>query len=141
MSTPAAAAKVEFASEAWVDAARAVLEDLVAAHCDADSRLSVCEIFTDAPASVAASGTAAWHFAIVGKSVKVGCGEVHDADVTIRADYATALPGARLVYTPEIVAELQSRPPPEPPPQIQGDTSQFPPWLVELHNAMAVITA
>jgi hypothetical protein len=133
--------KVEFASAAWVDAARVVLQDLVAEHCDGDAKLSVCEVFSGAPASVAASGTAAWHFYIDGKSVLVGCGEVDDADVTIRADYAAALPGARLIYTPEVLAQMQSQPPPDPPPQIEGDPSTFPAWLVELHNKMAVITA
>lgn len=141
MSEQAAPDKVHFASAAWVDVARTVLEDLVAEHCDDDTRLSVCEVFTDAPAAAATSGTAAWYFYIVGKNVEVGCGEVDDSDVKIRADYATALPGARAVYTPEYLAEMQSRPPPEPPPEITGDTSSFPPWLVELHNRLAVITA
>lgn len=133
--------KVEFASAAWVDAARTVLERLATTHCDDDTRLSVCEIFTDAPTSVAASGTAAWYLRIEGKRVVVGCGEATGMDVTIRADYAAALPGARLVYTPEVLAQMQSQPPPDPRPQIEGDTSIFPAWLVELHNAMAVITA
>ena len=141
MSEQAAAAKVDFAGAAWVDAAREVLEDLVAEHCDEDTRLSVCEVFTNVPTRVAPSGTAAWYFYIRGKSVTVGVGEVDDTYVKIRADYAAALPGARTVYTPEIVAEISARPPPEPPPDIQGDTSIFPAWLVELHNKMAVVTA
>ena len=141
MAEQAATVKVDFAGAAWVDAARGVLEDLVAEHCDDDTKLSVCEVFTDVPTRVAPSGTAAWYFYIVGRSVTVGVGEVDDTDVKIRADYVTALPGARTVYTPEIVAEMSSRPPPEPPPDIQGDTSIFPAWLVELHNKMAVITA
>ncbi len=136
-----AAEKVDFAGEAWVARVREVLEELVAAHAENDTKLSVCEVFTDAPATVAASGTAAWHFYIDGKSVRVATGEVDDADVTIRADYETALPGARAVYTPEYLAQMESMPPPEKPPQIEGDTSAFPPWLVELHNRMAVITA
>ncbi|MCY3814390.1 MAG: hypothetical protein OXH15_21640 [Gammaproteobacteria bacterium] len=137
MSEQAETAKVDFAGAAWVDAARGVLEELVAEHCDDDTRLSVCEVFTDVPAKVAPSGTAAWYFFINGRSVTVGTGEVDDTDVKIRADYETALPGARTVYTPEIVAELSSRPPPD----VQGDTSIFPAWLVELHNKMALITA
>ena len=55
--------------------------------------------------------------------------------------YETALPGARTVYTPEFLAQRESMPPPEIPPEIEGDTSTFPPWLVELHNKMALITA
>ena len=141
MSEPAAADKVDFASAAWVDKARVVLEELVAEHADEDTKLSVCEAFTNAPTSVAESGTAAWYFYIVGKSVKVGCGEVDDADVTIRADYETSLPGARTVYTPEFLAQMESMPAPEITPEIKGDTSAFPPWLVELHNRLAIVTA
>ena len=136
-----ATAKVDFASAAWVDMARAVLEELVAEHAEDDTKLSVCEAFTDAPARVAASGTAAWHFAIDGKSVTVGQGELGEADVIIRADYETSLPGARAVYTPEFLAQRESMPPPEIPPEVKGDTSAFPSWLVELHNRLAVVTA
>ena len=107
---------------------------------DAATRFSACEVFTDAPAHVAASGTAAWHFYVDGKSVSIGLGEVDGADVTIRADYGTALPGARAVYTPEHLEKMASMPPPDPPPDVKGDTSIFPPWLVELHNRMAAIT-
>ena len=133
--------KVDFASAAWVDMARTVLEELVAEHADDDTRFSVCEAFTDAPSRVAASGTAAWHFTINGKNVTVGQGELDEADIVIRADYQTSLPGARTVYTPEFLAQRESMPPPEIPPEIKGDTSALPPWLVELHNRLAVVTA
>ena len=133
--------KVDFASAAWVDMARTVLEELVADHAEDDTRFSVCEVFTDAPSRVAASGTAAWHFTIVGKNVTVGQGELDEADIVIRADYQTSLPGARTVYTPEFLAQRESMPPPEIPPEIKGDTSALPPWLVELHNRLAVVTA
>lgn len=133
--------KVDFASAAWVDAARAVLEELVAKHAEEDAKLSVCEVFTDAPRHVAASGTAAWHFAIDGKRVTVSLGELDDADIVIRVDYEIALPGARTIYTPEFLAQRESMPPPEIPPEIKGDISTLPPWLVELHNRLAVVTA
>ena len=137
----ATAEKVDFASAAWVNAARAVLEELVANHAEEDAKLSVCEVFTGAPPRVAASGTAAWHFAIDGKRVTVGQGELADADIVIRADYDAALPGARTVYTPEFLAQRESMPPAEIPPDIKGDLSALPPWLVELHNRLAVVTA
>ena len=136
-----ATTKVDFASAAWVDMARAVLEELVAEHAEDDTRFSVCEAFTDAPSRVAASGTAAWHFTINGKNVTVGQGELDEADIVIRADYQTSLPGARTVYTPEFLAQRESMPPPDIPPEIKGDTSALPPWLVELHNRLAVVTA
>ncbi len=133
--------RVDFASPAWITEARRILEDLVGAHGEPGKTFSVCEVFTDAPPGVAESGTAAWHFHIDGGSVRVGEGEVDDADVTIRADYQTALPGARLVYTPESLAERAKQPPPENPPSIKGDMSKAPPYLIELHNQLAVITA
>ena len=132
--------KVDFASEAWVTIIRGVLQELVAEHADGDTRFSACEVFTDAPAHVAESGTAAWHFYVDGKNVAVGLGVVDDADVTIRADYQTALPGARTVYTPEYLAKQAKAPPPDKPPEVEGDMSAFPPWLVELHNRMALVT-
>lgn len=132
---------VDFASPAWIAEARRVLEELVSTHGEPDKTFSVCEVFTDAPSDVSESGTAAWHFHIDGISVRVGEGEIDDADVTIRADYQTALPGARLVYTPESLAERAKQPPPEKPPSIKGDMSKAPPYLIELHNQLAVITA
>ena len=136
-------AKVEFASAAWVDAARAVLEDLVATHGDENLKCSVCEVFSNAPAHVAPSGTAAWHFYLDGKSVTVGVGERDDVDLRLGGDYEAALPGARTVYTPEYLAEREKQEPdPDAPaPDIQGDMSILPPWIVELHNRLAPITA
>ncbi|MEM7017974.1 MAG: hypothetical protein AAF512_11640 [Pseudomonadota bacterium] len=133
--------KVDFASAAWVDEARKELENLVSNHGEDGKNFSVCEIFTDAPKHVAESGTAAWYFYITGKTVKVGAGEINDADVTIRADYTETLPTARLVYTPEILAERAAQPPDENSSNVEGDMSQAPPYLVELHNQLAVMTA
>ena len=135
-------AKVDFASAAWVDAARTVLEDLVAAHPDETLKCSVCEVFTNAPAHVAPSGTAAWHFYIDGASVTVDSGERDDVDLRLGGDYQEALPGARTVYTPEYLAErAKQEPDPEVQANIQGDMSILPPWIVELHNRLAPITA
>ena len=64
--------KLDFAGKAQVDKATEVLEALVNEHGDEDTSFSVCEVFTDAPANVSASGTAAWYFYIAGKSVQVG---------------------------------------------------------------------
>ena len=43
--------------------------------------------------------------------VRVGAGVANDVDVTIRADYEATLPTARLVYTPEILAQRAKAPP------------------------------
>ena len=133
--------KVDFASAAWIVAARSVLEDLVRTHGEPGKRFSVCEVFTDAPAHVAPAGVAAWHFRIDGGRVEVGAGAADGVDVTIRADYASTLPSARLVYTPEVLEARAKAPPPENPPSIEGDMSKAPPYLIELHNRLAVITA
>ncbi len=134
-------AKVAFASPEWIDIARTALEELVAAHGETDKSFSVCEVFTDAPADLtgADTTTVAWHFRIVGKTVTVGEGEISDADMPVRADYQTILPIARLVYTPELIAQRQQNAS-----QVEEestiDRSNMPTYLVELHNRMAVIT-
>lgn len=140
MST-AAAQKLAFASADWIDEARRILEDLVGARGEDGRRFSVCERFTGAPAEVAVSGVAAWYFKIDGRSVVVGSGELADADVLISADYDATLPAARLVYTPEILAQRATARAATPPPGIKGDMSKAPPYLVELHNRLAVVTA
>ena len=132
-----ATAKVTFASLAWVDLARAVLEELVAEHGEPGVSFSACEIFTDAPPGMAGADdtTVAWHFRIDGKTVTVGAGAIDGAVMNIRADYTGTLPVARLVYAPEVLPERERNPP-----RLQGEASgrsQAPPYLVELHNRLA----
>ena len=130
--------KVAFASPAWIAAAREILEALVAAHGRPGRRFSLCERFTDPPPELSATGEVAWHFRIDGSAVEVGAGAIGDADVTITADYEKSLPAARLVYTPEVLAQ---RSPAAPRPGVQGDLASSPGYLVELHNQLAAITA
>ena len=136
--------KVPFAGPEWVDAARDVLEDLVGQHGEEGVKFSVCEAFADAPDAIADSeGFAAWHFYIDGKDVKVGRGRVDDTDATIQATWELVLPRARLVYTPELLAEWAENPPerPEDPNGLQeGDMANIPSYLIELHNRLALIT-
>ena len=134
-------AKVEFVSAAWIDAARQVLTELAAEHGEAGQVVSVSEAFTDAPRHLAGGDVAAWHFAIDGKTAQVEPGENPDADIVIRGDYEAALPGARLVYTPEILAEMAENPPDTSAGDIKGDMSLLPAYISELHNRLAVITA
>jgi hypothetical protein len=133
--------KVIFASSEWIDRARAELEDLVATHGEPGVRFCLCEVFTDTPTSVDPSGTLAWHFYIDGKSVTVAVGEVDDADVKIRVDYQKILPAARLYYTPEILEERAKQEPGAQFDHAEGDFSLTPPYITELHNRLAVITA
>ena len=133
--------KVEFASTAWIDIARSGLEELVARRGTAGARFSLCEVFTDAPATIAPTGRAAWHFFADGTTVAVSAGEVDDADVKICTDYQGVLPRAREFYTPEILAERANEPPGAGFDSVEGDMSLVPEYLVELHNMLCVITA
>lgn len=133
--------KIEFAAAAWVEKAGEVLRQLVAEHGEDGKNFSVCEVFSDAPQEITEAGTAAWHFYIEGKQVRVGLGEVSDTDVRIRADYTETLPNARLVYTPEVLAEIAQRPPRETTVEVEGDMAAMPQYLIEMHNRMAVLTA
>ncbi len=127
--------KVAFAGAEWVDIARSVLEELVAEHGRPGATFSVCETFTGAPPDVAGDGstTAAWHFRIDGNAVTVARGEIDGADMNVRADYEASLPAARLVYTPEMLAKRASKP-------AAFGQPDFPPYLIELHNRLAVLT-
>lgn len=133
--------KVEFAGPAWIEKARLVLEELVAEHGEEGKLFSVCEVFTDAPYALAANRVLAWHFYIDGREVRVGTGEADNTNVKIRADYTKTLPNARLVYTPEVLAELAQRPPGETTVVVEGDMSVMPQYMIEMHNRMAVLTA
>ncbi len=130
--------KVTFASVEWVDLARTVLEELVAAHGESGKSFSVCEVFTDAPEGLAGpdATTAVWHFRIVDKAVTVGEGEINGADLDVRVAYAKALPMARMVYTPEMAKQLRAARA-----QAEGDAQPTPPaYLLELHNRLALAT-
>ncbi|MDH3640530.1 MAG: hypothetical protein OES38_00410 [Gammaproteobacteria bacterium] len=133
--------KVDFASAAWIDITRRELEALVAVHGKPGVQFGFCEIFTDAPSHISASGEVAWYFRTNGKSVEVAAGTLKGADVTITTDYAGVLPQARQYYTPEILAERAKEPPGAAFDSVQGDLSLVPDYLVELHNRLAVITA
>lgn len=136
--------KNPFVSPAWVDQARSALEEIVAECGKEGTKYSVCETFLEAPSEFADDeGAAAWHFFVDGKSVRVGTGRIADADVSIQATWKTSLPRARMVYTPELIAEWQKNPPPPPDDpniKVTGDTASLPDYLNELHNRMAVLT-
>ena len=136
--------RLDFASAAWVDKAGQVLNVLVSEHGEEGVSFSVCEVFTNAPTRVASNGTAAWYFYIEGKSVRIGIGEQPGTDIRIQADYESSLPNVRLVYTPEILEETRAnakKRSPDTSSSVDGDISKAPPYLVELHNQMAPLTA
>ena len=132
--------KLVFASGEWVELARGVLDELVARHGEPGKSFSVCEAFTDAPENLAGpdATTAAWHFRIVDKTVTVGEGEIDGADFSVRVAYAQALPMARMVYTPEMAAQMRAA---RTKAEGGGDRQSAPPaYLLELHNRLAVAT-
>lgn len=136
--------KNPFVSPAWVDQARLALVEIVAKHGKEGTKYSVCEVFLEAPAEFADDdGVAAWHLLVDGKSAYVATGRIPDADVTIQATWATSLPGARLVYTPELISARKENPPPPPDDpnlEVRGDAAALPGYLTDLHNRMAVLT-
>lgn len=132
---------LRFAGREWVAAARQILVELAEAHGREGDRFSLCERFTDAPVEVAPSGVAAWWFRIDGTRAEVGEGELPDARARVNADYTATLPVARLVYTPEVLAERRAKQASGELTTRQGDWSGAPSYLVELHNRLAVITA
>ena len=144
-NTDTEAEKVPFAGPEWIAIATTVLEEIVAEHGEEGQSFSACEAFTDAPPGVAGknSTTAAWHFHIVGKTVTVGEGKIDGTDMNVSADYATVLPMARLVYTPELIEQMRKNAP-QGKSATDGEsasgTENIPPYLVELHNRMAVLT-
>ena len=136
--------KLDFAGAAWIDKASEVLETLVSEHGEEGVSFSVCEVFTNAPTRVASSGTAAWYFRIEGKNVRIGVGEEPGTDVRIQADYESSLPNVRLVYTPEILEGMRANAEEraaDSSSSVEGDMSKAPPYLIELHNQMAPLTA
>ena len=136
--------KHPFVSPGWVGLAATGLTELIAKHGEEGVKYSVCEAFVDAPSAFADSeGFAAWHFFVDGKNVRVSSGRVDDTDIYIQATWETSLPGAKLVYTPELIAERTKNPPKAPDDpnlMIRGDMSSLPSYLGELHNVMAVAT-
>lgn len=127
--------KLKFASQAWIDKARAILEELAAEHGEDGQLFSVSEEFTNAPLAVRNGGmSAAWNFKIDGKSVVVANGRIKGADMEVCVDYAVALPSARMIYTEEMIKAGREMVPESSP------MSKAPAYLSDLHNQLAVLT-
>jgi hypothetical protein len=146
--------KVEFASDAWLEAAERVLKRAVAAAGEAiaGQRLTVCETFTDPPAHLRAAGVneVAWSFAIDNGAVRVSKGAASGADYSVRADYHATLPGARTILgaTPEAIeARTKARREAVASGRVMASGSldhvslAMRHVLIELHNRLAEITA
>ena len=100
--------RFEFASPAWVDAARECIEELSRDQDLASVSLSFCEEFTDPPAHLCPTGgSIGWHLIVSEGKVEVAAGVV-DADLKIIADYTKALALARATHA-EIAADPKSK--------------------------------
>ena len=96
--------KVEFASPAWVDAARECIEELTKAQDLSAVSVTFCEEFTDPPAHLCPTGASVgWHLTVSEGKLEVAAGVV-DADLKIIADYTKALALARATHA-EIAAD------------------------------------
>jgi hypothetical protein len=131
-----------FGSAPWFDRVKACLHELVATHGEVGRRFTLCEVFTDAPRSVAVSGVLTLHYMIDGKSAVVGRGELPSPDLRVQSDYAAAVPAARRILTPEMMKPREGPPPARSRgPVVEGDLNLLPPYFVDLHNRMAAVTA
>ena len=84
---------LEFGSAAWVEAARKLIERLVAESPDDEIegvRFAVCEVYTHVPEHLEpdTEGRLSWHFRIRGRGVELQPGEIDDADFKVVAQYA-----------------------------------------------------
>lgn len=68
-------------------------------------------------------------------------GIVEDTDLTVRVDYLEGLDSARLVYTPELRDQALEASPEANDSSIEGGITNSPPYLLELHNRLALRTA
>ena len=135
--------KFQFVSEAWVNQARIILEDLVSKYGEENSSFSVCETFTDAPLNLSPSRTVSWHFYIEGKTVIVGEEKVNNTNVKINYDYYKASKIAKEIYTKEIIKK-QKKDLEKVQKNFEKKGRKFkspPDYLSELHNRLALITA
>ena len=129
-------AKVTFASPKWIETARSILTDLVAIHGEDGVKFTASEEFTNAPLDTVNTGTSvAWNFQIDGKTVTVDTGTLEGADLQVKVDYETALPLARKIYTEEMIKLARESAP------VAGPGISMPPYLADLHNRLAVLTA
>jgi hypothetical protein len=143
--------KVEFASDAWLQAAEAILRRAVAAAgpAIAGQKLTVCETFTDPPAHLCAGANeVVWSFTIDDGQSRVLKGAAVGADYSVRADYGATLPGARTILgtTPEAIeARSKARRESVASGRANGSLDHVSApmrlVLIELHNRLAEITA
>ncbi len=136
---------LEFASDAWFEALKALLPKYVA-EAGPGLELSLCEVFTGAPAHLNPDGDGkiAWHCRISRGEVDFRFGEADDCDYKTVIDYDTVLAMARFVVTPQTRAQyetLSAEAARAGKLRREGDASRIPPGFFGMHNELAVRTA
>lgn len=137
--------KIEFASQEWMDALKAAIIRYTA-KAGPDVKLSICEVFTGVPKHLDRNGNGviSWYCRIANGKVQFEYGEINDADIKSTCDYNFILPFARMVITPETMAEYErSAAEGEKTGKLKrsGDRAKVPPAFYGMHNDLAVITA
>ena len=135
--------KFVLASPEWYEVATKILAE-VARECGEDGfKLSVCEVFVDAPKEIAdEDGNMSWCFYIDGKDVRCERGNSKDVDLYMEGSWDPE--DARRIYTPDFLEALAKDPtlqPEDPNLAIEGDMERLPPWMIEFHNRIALYTA
>ncbi len=136
--------KVEFASPAWFEALKALLDRYTAAAPEAE--LSICEVFTGVPAHLDADGDGviAWHCYISGGTASLHEGEIEEADLKTVADYDFVLQLARMKIEEATRAEysrLQALGAQSGKLKSNGGHAKVPPSFHGMHNELAEVTA
>jgi hypothetical protein len=141
--------KYEFASPGWMAFMHGMIAERVAQLGEAATTLnwSICEVFTNPPASLSSSGAPlAWRCVVRGGEVSFAAEESDDVDVKVVVDYAAVVPLGRYDTRgdPARTAELagmgqvllkDGRM------TVLGDRSKRDPRIGNLHDAVAKVTA
>lgn len=141
--------KYEFASREWTAALHGIIAERAAVEIKTKPNLtmSICEVFTDAPAHLAdKDGKLAWSAVINGDKIDVRPSERDDVKVKVTADYATTLPLGRFSTDgdPARAAQLQSMVAAAVAAgklSFAGDRTPGPDQLTSIHDAIAKLTA
>ena len=126
--------RVEFASQAWIEAAGRIAAEIVAGGEFPGAQVTVCEVFHHPPADIAeGADPICWTLTVTPEGARAERGETKDAELRLEGEYEAALAGARTIRPADV------GPPPErgPAAKLSADTRMF---FRRLHNRLAEIT-
>jgi hypothetical protein len=137
--------KIEFASQEWMDALKAMIQ-VYMAKAGPDVKLSICEVFTGVPKHLDRNGNGvlSWYCRIADGKLQFEYGEIDDADIKSVCDYDFILPFARMQIGPATAADyekMQEEGTKTGKLKREGDRNKVPPAFYGMHNDLAAITA